>query len=541
MVTLIILDGFGESEEINGNAIKLQGTPNLDKLKSIFPNINIEASGEFVGLSAGQMGNSEVGHLTIGSGRVIKQDLEKINEAIDNREFFDNKFLNRACEFTFETGGALHLVGMVSNGGVHSHINHLKALIELAKMRGVKKVFIHAITDGRDTEINGGKKFVCEIDEFCKNTPARIVSICGRAFAMDRESRWIDKTMPFFDLLTLGKAESFYSPDMLENVFDDSYEAGVFDEYIKPTIIGAPEKIQNGDAVIFFNFRPDRMRQIATALTQEDFNIFPRSKLNLNYFVSMCEFDKSLKKIKVAFGEDYLENTLSEVLSKNNLTQLHIAETTKYAHVTYYFNGGREQEFAGEKRVLIPSHADPDFTHNPEMKAIEITAEVSEAIQNNKFDFILVNFSNPDMLGHTANLDATKKAVEICDKCAYVLATLTIMNGGDCIITADHGNAEKLINPNGSPCTTHTTNPVPFILLTPENLKAHQEKNQPEEKRRFSFFKKNKQTAQEITQGFVLKSNGALADIAPTILELLNIPKPAEFTGSSLIQKNPRN
>lgn len=569
MVTLIILDGFGESEKIEGNAIKLAGTPNLSKLKSIFPHTLINASGEYVGLPKGQIGNSEVGHLTLGGGRIIKQDLMLINELIENKVFFNNEQLNKACDFVKETDGALHLVGLISDGGIHSHINHLKAIIDLTVKKELKKVYLHCITDGRDTEIDEGLKFVQYIKKYCHETNVKIASVAGRIYGMDREQRWTDKTMLYYDMLVLGKAYRYVPENDVETIFKESYKNKEFDEFIKPSIVGSPKTINNGDAVIFFNFRPDRMRQITEAICEKDFDKFPRKNLNFNYFVSMCEYNENFKNVHVAIREEKLKNTLTEVISNNNLKQFHIAETTKYAHVTYYFNGGIEKPFKNEIRKLIPSHKDPDFTHNPQMKAIEITTEVVDAVSSGEYDFIIVNFSNPDMLGHTANIEATKKAITIVDKCAYAVAMSVLMAGGDCIITADHGNAEKLINENGQPCTTHTANPVEFILITKETL--NQELNNGEvnnsnlekksetdnenlincnnnsiniktsninNKNNKNNNKENKISNNKL--GFILKEGGTLANVAPTILELLKLEKPKEMTESSLIKYNPR-
>lgn len=499
MVTLVILDGFGERNEINGNAVKLAGTPFLNKLTKKYPHMLLNASGMAVGLSENQMGNSEVGHLTIGSGRILLQDLEKINHKISNGNFFKNNELVSAMQFAHLGGGAVHLIGLLSNGGVHSHINHLKALVELAEKYKIKKVFIHAITDGRDTAINSGLEFVNEIENFCKDKKAKIASICGRFYAMDREKRY-ELTMKAYDMMAFGKAESFYQT--ASNALKESYEEKVFDEYVKPTIIGKPQTINDGDAVIFFNFRSDRAKQLAEALSEPNFKKFPLKNLTNIYIVSMSEYSENLKNIKVAYPPEKVKNTLAEVISKNNKKQFHIAETTKYAHVTFFFNGGIEKPFPNEDRLLIPTLEDTDYTKSPKMRAIEITEAVMNVIAENKYDFILVNFSNPDMLGHTANLEATKEAITCVDKCAYAIAMACLLAGGKCIITADHGNAEKLLDEKGEPCTSHTTSPVPFILVTPEEKK------------------------------YKLKQNGGLANIASTVLELLNLPKPVEMQDS---------
>ncbi|MDD3397479.1 MAG: 2,3-bisphosphoglycerate-independent phosphoglycerate mutase [Clostridia bacterium] len=502
MVTLVILDGFGERKEMEGNAIKLAGTPFLDKLIKKFPHMLIQASGTAVGLSENQMGNSEVGHLTIGSGRILLQDLEKINSEIASGDFFKNKELVNAMKFAKLNGGAVHLIGLLSNGGVHSHINHLKALVDLAEKYKIEKVYIQAITDGRDTSIKSGLGFVNEIESFCENKKAKIASVCGRFYSMDREKRY-ELTMKAYDMLAFGKAEKFYQT--ASDALNESYGEKVFDEYIKPTIIGKPKTINDGDAVIFFNFRSDRAKQLAEALSEPSFKEFPLKKLEDIYIVSMSEYSEDLKNIKVAYAPEKVKNTLAEVISKNNKKQFHIAETTKYAHVTFFFNGGLEKPFPNEDRILIPTLEDTDYTKNPKMRAVEITEAVMNAIAEEKYDFILVNFSNADMLGHTANLEATKEAITCVDKCAYAVAMACLMANGNCIITADHGNAEMLIDEKGEPCTTHTTNPVPFILVTPNEKK------------------------------YKLVKTGGLANIASTVLELMNLPKPAEMQ-SSLIE-----
>ena len=496
MVTLVILDGFGHRKEVEGNAIKLAGTPFLDKLKARYPNMLLEASGTAVGLSENQMGNSEVGHLTIGSGRILLQDLEKINKEIETGNFFKNKMLTDAMQFAKLSNGAVHLIGLASDGGVHSHINHLKALIDLTEKFQVEKVYIHAITDGRDTSINGGLDFLQEIETYCKNKKAKISSICGRFYAMDREKRY-ELTMQAYDMLCFGKVDEYFQT--ASDALKQSYAEKVFDEFVKPKIIGEPKTINNGDAVIFFNFRSDRAKQLAEALSEKDFKQFPIKNLENVFFVSMSEYSEDLKNIKVAYPPEKVKNTLAEIISKNEKTQFHIAETTKYAHVTFFFNGGIEKPFPNETRHLIPTLEDTDYTKNPKMRAIEITEKTMEAIASQKYDFILVNFSNPDMLGHTANLEATKEAITCVDKCAYAVAMATLLADGKCIITADHGNAEKLIDEKGNPCTTHTTSLVPFILVTPDEKK------------------------------YKLKEKGGLSNIAPTILKLMNLSIPKEM------------
>lgn len=499
MITLIILDGFGESKYKKGNAIKLAGTPFLDKLKSHYPNILLKASGNAVGLPWGQMGNSESGHLTMGAGRVVFQPLEIINNEIKSGKFFENKEINRAIQYAKDGGGALHLIGLVSDGGVHSHIDHLKALIDLAEEYGLEKVYIHCITDGRDSPKNSGAGFIKNIETFCRGKTAKITSICGRVYAMDREQRY-DRIMKAYDCIVLGKAEHYCQSPFFH--LKTSYIKKVFDEFIEPIIVGEPKTISSGDAVIFFNFRKDRMIELTEAITQKSFNEFPQKYLTHLYAVSMTDYSNKLTNVKPAYKIDNIKNTLAEVLAENGKRQFHIAETTKFAHVTYYFNGGKEEPFENETRKLIDTIDDTDFTKHPQMRAMEITEASMEAIASEKYDFVLINFSNGDMLGHTANIEATKIAVSYVDKCAYAVAMATLLAGGDCIITADHGNAEQLLDKNGHPCTTHTTNPVPFILVSDKKYK--------------------------------LKEKGELSNIAPTILKLMNIPTPLEMASSLL-------
>lgn len=499
MISMVILDGFGESKQKKGNAIKLAGTPFLDKLKSNYPNLFLKASGNAVGLPWGQMGNSEAGHLTIGAGRIVFQPLEIINNEIKNGSFFKNKQINRAIEYASESGGALHLIGLISDGGVHSHIDHLKAILTLAEQYSVEKVYIHCITDGRDSLKNSGVGFIKEIERFCRNKKGEIATICGRVFAMDRENRY-DRIMKAYDCIVLGKAEH-YSQNAV-TFLRNCYIKRQYDEFIEPIVVGKPKTINSGDAVIFFNFRSDRMIELTNAITQKNFNEFPQKNFSNLFAVTMTKYSNELKNVAYAYPKLEIKNGLAETLCKNKKSQFHIAETTKYAHVTYYFNGGRENPFKNETRKLIETINDTDFTKHPKMRAIELTEATMEAVASGNYDFVLLNLSNGDMLGHTANIEATKIAVSCVDKCAYAVAMATLLAGGECIITADHGNAEKLLDKEGNPCTTHTTNPVPFILVT-EKLRK-------------------------------LKKEGELANIAPTILDLMGIEKPSEMMDSLL-------
>lgn len=491
MVTLVVLDGFGISKNKQGNAIKLQGTPCLDKLNA-YSHTVLHASGERVGLTAGQMGNSEVGHLNLGAGKVVYQDLPRINNAIADKSIFKNENLNRTMQHVLENNSTLHLIGLLSNGGVHSHINHLKALIDMASEKGLTKVCIHAITDGRDTLRNSGHAFLQEIEEYA-NGKAVICSIIGRVYAMDRESRW-DRIEKAYDMLVLGKAENYnYS---WQNAISESYSGNVFDEFIEPTIIGKAQTINSGDGVIFFNYRTDRTRELTKAIIEKDFNEFERKNLNNVSFCCMTEYSSDFKNVIVAFEPQKITDNLSAIISSYGLKQFHISETTKYAHVTFFFNGGIEKPNALEERKLIESENVKDFSETPKMKAYEITEEVITAIADCNYDFILVNLSNADMIGHTGNLKAAKTAISVVDKCAYAIALATLAAGGDCIITADHGNAEEMLDKKGNVLTQHTTNLVPIWLISNKHNKVK------------------------------LNANGSLANVAPTVLKLLNISVP---------------
>ena len=497
MVTLIILDGFGERKEIKGNAIKLQGTPNLDKLKKIYPHTLISASGEAVGLSAGQMGNSEVGHLNLGAGRVVLQDLSKLNYEIKTGAFQKNAVFMQA----FKHSKTLHLMGLVSDGGVHSHINHLKTLIDMAHSQGVEHIYVHVFTDGRDTQKDSAIKYVKELEDYMKGKNAEIATVIGRVYAMDREKRY-ERVMKAYDAICLGQAENYFTS--ASEAIKASYDNGIYDEFIEPCIIGKPKTINSGDSVIFFNFRTDRPRELTEAITEKSFDKFPTKKLDNLYFVTMTEYSDQLKNVHVAYPAEEIKDGLSETISKAGLKQYHVTETTKYAHVTFFFNGGREEAFKGETRKLIETKDVKDFSEFPEMRACEIAEDAMNAISEDKYSFVLINFSNPDMIGHTANMEATKRAIEIVDKCAYAVAMATLLAGGDCIITADHGNAELIEDENGNPVTAHTTNPVPFILVNEKYKNAK------------------------------LKKDGKLANVAPTVLELLNINKPSVMTDSMI-------
>lgn len=495
MVTLVILDGFGEKKEKFGNAIKSQGTPYLDKLKKEYPHTLIEASGKYVGLPDGVMGNSEVGHLTLGSGRVILQDLKLIDTEIENGNFFKNPRLLKALTHAEKNGGNLHLMGLLSNGCIHSNITHMFAILDLAKNFSIKNIFIHAILDGRDTGVRDGLKFIKQTEEKIAGTNAKIGTIIGRVYTMDREKRY-DRVKIAYDMLTAGKGKKFNSA--VEAV-EDSYENGVYDEYFEPTIIAEDCQIKDNDSLIFFNYRSDRAREITFAFTKPDFKEFETKKLNNFLFTAMTEYSDELKDVNTIYPPTKIEDNLAAVLSENGKTQFHISETTKYAHVTFFFNGGIEEMYKGEERKLIDSINVKDFSEYPKMRAVEITQEVLDAIASAKYDFILVNYSNPDMLGHTGNFNSTKEAIECVDKQAYAVALATLMAGGDCIITADHGNAEEMFDKDGNKLTKHTTNPVPVILVS---------RNHPKVK---------------------LKKGKSLTSIAPTVLKLLDVEIPKTY------------
>lgn len=505
---LVILDGWGYREAREGNAILAARTPNLDHLKEEYPWCFLEASGEAVGLPEGQMGNSEVGHLNIGAGRIVYQDLTRINLSIRKGDFFKNPAFLSAISNAKANNSSLHLMGLVSYGGVHSYMTHIYALIKLAQQEGLKKVYIHAFLDGRDVPPKAALKDIKELDAFCKeNGSAKIATVSGRYYAMDRDKRW-DRTKLAYDTLNMGVAP--YKAPNAETAVSEAYERGETDEFVKPTVItdseGKPEAvIQDNDSVIFFNFRPDRARQLTWAFVDEDFNYFHREKHPKVYYVCMAQYDETLD-LPIAYPPEELENVLGEVLSKQRLTQLRIAETEKYAHVTFFLNGGQEKCYEGEDRCLIPSPKIATYDLKPEMSAYEVTDELIRRIRSGKYDVIILNFANMDMVGHTGDFKATVEAVEAVDTCLGKIQAALKEIGGVAIITADHGNAEQMENPlTREPHTAHTSNPVKCIYAGNDEVKA-------------------------------LK-NGKLCDLAPTLLEILKIQKPEEMTGESLIIK----
>ena len=506
-VMLMILDGWGIGEKYDGNSIYLANTPNMDLITKKFPNTEIKASGEYVGLPKGQMGNSEVGHLTIGSGRVIYQDLSRINKDIEDGSLKENKVLKDGLKNVKEKNSSLHLMGLVSFGGVHSHINHLIELVKIAKEDGIKKIYIHAFLDGRDVPTDSGIKDIEFLEkELEKIGAGKIISVSGRYYAMDRDKRW-DRVQKAYDAI------NYRIGNKKETALDcikDSYVEGITDEFIVPTVITSNlDKDRNinileDDTVIFFNFRPDRARQITRAFTEKDFNEFKVEKYSNLKFLTMTEYEANFKNVEIIYPNIDVKNTLGEVLARNNKKQLRIAETEKYAHVTFFFNGGVEKPNKDEERILVPSPKVKTYDLKPEMSSDEIEDIVVNKINENIYDVIILNFANPDMVGHTANIPATIKAIERIDYHVGNIAEATLKNGYTLLITADHGNAEKLLDENGKPFTSHTSNLVPFIVISEDkNIK--------------------------------LKKEGSLKDISPTILKLLNIPKPEEMTGDSLI------
>lgn len=505
-VMLMILDGFGIGPDGPGNAVRLAKKPNFDRLISTWPATRLKASGLSVGLPEGQMGNSEVGHLNIGSGRIVYQELTRISKDIDDGGFYKNEALLGAVTNAKENKSAIHLMGLVSDGGVHSHNTHLYALLRLMKNEGIDKVFIHAILDGRDVPPTIGARHVGELQEEIKNIGVgSIATVSGRYYTMDRDKRW-ERTELAYEAIVSGKGPSAADP---VKAVEASYEAGKTDEFILPTVILRDNKpvalIEDNDSVIYFNFRPDRARQMTRAIMDKDFNGFERNRKVNVHFVTMTEYDKTIENVQVAYRNDGLKNTLGEYISSKGMSQLRIAETEKYAHVTFFFNGGREVPFENEDRALIPSPKVATYDLKPEMSAYEVKNEVLERIRSRKYDLIILNFANPDMVGHTGVVEAAVKAVETVDICLGEIVEQMLKYDGRVIITSDHGNAEMMIDTdNGGAFTAHTTNEVPLILVGEKDIKLR---------------------------------TGILADLAPTILELLGLDKPVEMTGESLIIK----
>ena len=504
-VMLMILDGFGIAPKSEGNAVALANKPNYDKLVSEYPTTELQASGMAVGLPEGQMGNSEVGHLNIGAGRIVYQELTRITKAIQDGDFFENEALLKAMKNAKENNAALHLMGLLSDGGVHSHIEHLRGLLEFAKKEGLQKVYVHAFMDGRDVPPSSGKDFIIKTEEMMKEVGVgQIATVSGRYYAMDRDNRW-ERVELAYNALVLGKGETATSA---VEAIEKSYHDNKTDEFVLPCVVledGHPTAtIKNGDSVVFFNFRPDRAREITRAINDKVFDGFKRETLNLT-FVTMTQYDKTLEGVEIAFKPQTLVNTLGEYVSGKGLQQLRIAETEKYAHVTFFFNGGVEKENPGEERKVIPSPKVATYDLKPEMSAFEVTDELIARLDEDKYDMIILNYANPDMVGHTGVVDAAIKAVEAVDTCLGKVAEKVLEKDGTLFITADHGNAETEIDfSTGNPFTAHTTNPVPFVWVS-NNV-----------------------------DGRKLKA-GKLADIAPTMLGVMGVEVPAEMTGENLI------
>ena len=504
---LIILDGWGIGEDEPTNAVLAADTPCLDRLQATYPMTRLRCSGRDVGLPTGIMGNSEVGHMNIGAGRVVYQDLVRIDKAIDEGDFFDNPRLGAAMDAVAASDKALHLMGLVSDGGVHSHITHLFALLEMAKRRGLSRVFVHAILDGRDTPPESGAGYLAQLQERCRSVGVgAIASVCGRYFAMDRDKRW-DRVERAFRLYTEGEGRSETDPVAAVNA---AYDRGETDEFVQPVVIvggdGKPlATVGDGDGIIFFNFRADRAREITRAFTEPGFDGFSRkAPPKLAGYTTMTLYDASFD-LPIAFTQVHLDRILGEVISQNGLRQLRIAETEKYAHVTYFFNGGEETPFENEERCLIPSPREvATYDQKPEMSAPQVADEVVKRLDSGDYDFIVLNFANMDMVGHSGVLAAAVKACETVDRCLERVLETLLSRGGVALVTADHGNSEKMADADGKPFTAHTTNPVRLLLV-------------------------------DDSRRSVRLNEGRLGDIAPTLLSLMGLPQPEEMTGESLI------
>jgi 2,3-bisphosphoglycerate-independent phosphoglycerate mutase len=501
---LLIMDGWGLGPKASSDAIQQANAPFVKSLYSKYPNATLTTFGTEVGLPEGQMGNSEVGHLNLGAGRIVYQELERINKAIRDKVLDENKILIETINYAKQNNKPLHLIGLVSDGGVHSSTEHLKAICNICKNNNLQEVYIHAFTDGRDTDPKSGAKYLADLEKFLETSVGQIATICGRYYAMDRDKRW-GRVKMAYDLLVHNIGDKYNS---VTEAIEAKYANGETDEFIKPIVITKANNlpiasIKNGDAVLCFNFRTDRPREITTVLTQTSFPEFAMHPLQL-HFTSMTEYDKTYKNINVLFHTDDLKNTIGEVIEKKNLSQLRIAETEKYPHVTFFFSGGREELFANENRIVVPSPKEvATYDLKPEMSAHEITDAVLDSIEKDSPDFICLNFANTDMVGHTGVFSAAIKAVETVDACVEKIVTLALAKDYTVFLTADHGNSDYMINEDGSPNTAHTMNPVPYFI---------------------------------ISNSFTNKvQNGKLADVAPTILHLMQLEIPKEMTGEILI------
>ena len=504
-VILIIMDGWGLGKVASSDAIQHANAPFTRSLYSKYPNSTLVTCGEAVGLPDGQMGNSEVGHLNLGAGRIVYQELQRINVAVRDGSFARNEKLLSAIRFAKTNNKPLHLLGLVSNGGVHSHINHLKAIIDICHAEKLEKVFIHAFTDGRDCDPKSGLGFITTLQEHLNKTVGKIATVSGRYYAMDRDKRW-ERVKLAYDAMVNGIGDT--SPDAI-SAMQNAYELNITDEFLKPTVIVAGDgqpvgSISNGDVAICFNFRTDRCREITEVLTQRDFPDMGMRKLDL-HFTTMTQYDHSFKNIHVVFENDDLKNTLGEIIEKNGLKQIRIAETEKYPHVSFFFSGGREVPFEGETRIMIPSPKVATYDLKPEMSAYELTDALLPQLQNKTADFICLNYANADMVGHTGIWEAAIKAVETVDACVKKTVTTGLENGYTIFLTADHGNSDYMVNEDGSPNTAHTLNLVPFFIIDND------------------------------WKGIIRA--GKLGDIAPTILTMMGLPIPPEMTGEVLIDK----
>ncbi|WP_421803420.1 2,3-bisphosphoglycerate-independent phosphoglycerate mutase [Flagellimonas sp.] len=501
-VILMILDGWGKSPDPKVSAIAKANTPFIDSLYIKYPDADLHTDGMNVGLPEGQMGNSEVGHMNLGAGRIVYQDLAKINKAVKEDTLKNEKVLKEAFEYAKANNRPVHFLGLVSDGGVHSHIDHLKALIKAADDSGVEKSFVHAFTDGRDVDPKSGKGFLVDLTNYCSDKNTELATVVGRYYAMDRDKRW-ERVKIAYDVLVNAEGEK--TQDIGE-AMEKSYGNGVTDEFINPLVLTdtANEpvaKIKDGDVIVFFNFRTDRGRELTQALSQQDFHEQNMHKLDL-YYVTMTNYDDSFKGIKIIFNKDNIKDTLGETLAKNGKKQIRIAETEKYPHVTFFFNGGREEPFDGEQRILCPSPKVATYDLQPEMSAYDIRDAIIPELQKGDVDFVCLNFANPDMVGHTGVMEAAIKACETVDECAKDVITAGLENGYSTIVIADHGNCDTMVNPDGSPNTAHTTNPVPLILVDNDIKEV---------------------------------KSGVLGDIAPTILKLLGVPQPELMTQKPLV------